>query len=93
MAATERMELEVFSTATNQAVLQMPGRRFPGLVIQGDALWNLHEVAKGVVADLRGGGRPFEEAQELADQLHGFLEHYEATLNAYRIPLPYVKPS
>jgi hypothetical protein len=50
-------------------------------------------MAKGVVADLRGGGRPFEEAQEVVDQLHGLLEHYEATLNAHRIPLPYVKPS
>jgi len=43
MAAMERMELDVFSTETNQAVVQTPGRRFPGLVIQGDTLWNLHE--------------------------------------------------
>jgi hypothetical protein len=87
------MELDVFSTATNQAVVHTPGRRLPGLVIQGDTLWNLQEMAKGVVVDLGEGGRPFENAQELADQLHGSLEHYEATLNAHGLPLPYFKPS
>jgi hypothetical protein len=44
-------------------------------------------VTTAVRRDLGGGARPFEEAQELADQLHGFLEPYEATLNAHRIPL------
>jgi hypothetical protein len=31
-------EPEVLSDVSNNAVVRMPGRRFPGLVIQGDSL-------------------------------------------------------
>jgi hypothetical protein len=41
-----KMEIEVYSEATNQAVVQMPGRQFPGSVIQGDSLSILYKLSK-----------------------------------------------
>jgi len=34
----ERKEVEVLSEASNYAVIRMPGRHFPGYVVQGDSL-------------------------------------------------------
>lgn len=34
----ERKELEVFSEASNYGIVRMPGRQFPGCVVQGDSL-------------------------------------------------------
>jgi hypothetical protein len=44
----ETMEIhdsEVYSKATNHAVIRPPGRRFPGSVIQGDTLGSLFSSA------------------------------------------------
>ena len=37
----ERVEVELFSDGSNDAVVRMPGRQFPGMVVQGDSLWGL----------------------------------------------------
>jgi hypothetical protein len=34
----EIKEIEVFSEMSNYAIVRMPGRHFPGCVIQGDSL-------------------------------------------------------
>lgn len=43
-----KIELEVYSDASNSAVIQTPGRRFPGSVIQGDSLAILCEDLRNV---------------------------------------------
>lgn len=44
----ERKELIVFSDSPNVAVIQVPGRQFPGSVIQGDSLAILCGLARSI---------------------------------------------
>lgn len=34
-------DVEIFSDMTNAAVMRHPGRKFPGVLIQGDTLYTL----------------------------------------------------
>ncbi len=87
----EQIEIEVFSQATNAAVVRMPTRHFPGLVIQGDSLHILYDLADSIVQlaaphddeDLSG------EAEELRDLLARYVSSYESVLKEYGIKLPY----
>src|SRR5215467_14557846 len=38
-------QVEIFSDATNAAVMRHPDRRFPGLLVQGDTLSTLYQSA------------------------------------------------
>ena len=68
----------ILSSASNVAVVQLPGRHFPGSVIQGDSLSLLYtlacEIEDGVAEssdeELRGN------AVELRELLEGRLRHY-----------------
>jgi len=70
------------STTTNATVVQLPERRYPGVVIQGDSLQNLHslvldarkQIDCGNVAECR------DVLEELKELLRGYLDSYrEAT--------------
>lgn len=37
--------VEIYSDETNRAVIRHPGRKFPGVLIQGDTLFTLCEMA------------------------------------------------
>jgi class 3 adenylate cyclase len=84
----------VFSTASNAAVVRVPGRRFPGVVIQGDSLSILQADVRQARALAREDSQ--EARQELADvlmdleeKLSGYLAVYEQTLRAHGMALPY----
>src|SRR5262245_33936650 len=51
----EKLELEVYSQATNQAIVKMPGRRYPGLVIQGDSMSGLADRAESIFERAKSG--------------------------------------
>lgn len=89
----EYMELEVYSQSTNRAVVKMPGRHFPGLVIQGDSLSNLLLLAESICkkSEKTSDIDLITEARELRNNLQQLLLHYEATLSKHNIPLPYSK--
>ena len=84
-------EVEVLSEAANAAVVRMPGRRFPGVVVQGDSLRILHDLAADVVAQCQPTGDEELQgtAEEMLDLLRQYLLHYEETLRASGIELPY----
>jgi hypothetical protein len=90
----QKKELEVFSEASNVAIVRLPGRQFPGSVIQGDSLGHLRWLAQHLKDGLRA--HPDEElrgtAQELFELLDGRLRHYIAVLDAEGIPLPFNRP-
>ncbi len=87
----ERIEIEVFSQASNAAVVRMPTRHFPGIVIQGDSLHILYDLAEAIVRlaaphddeDLSG------ETEELRDLLARYVSSYETVLKEHGIELPY----
>ncbi len=83
---TERAkEIEVISDAGNTAVVRMPGRRFPGLVIQGDSLFNFYTELREVEAALTASNGEDSELAGLvcaiADSIHERLWWYEHDLN------------
>ena len=88
----KREELDVFSTASNAAIIRPPGRQFPGVVVQGDSLSNLYASAIAALTSLRAGDLSDcdEEIIDLCDQLRWRLELYEQVLTAEGIRLPYV---
>lgn len=89
-----RIEVEVLSEASNLAVIKLPGRAFPGSVVQGDSLSILLSLARSVRDRARLTVDPelAEEAAELHDLLQGRLLHYQSTLLASGWQLPYGSP-
>jgi hypothetical protein len=89
----ETKPLQVYSEASNLGIVCMPGRRFPGCVVQGDSLSGLLHLAEVV---LRESSRVENEllqeaARELYGDLKSRLDHYEQVLTAHGMELPYVK--
>jgi hypothetical protein len=67
------------STATNATVVQLPERKYPGIVIQGDSLQNLHSLALEACRQVDAGD--VGECSNLLNELRQLLEGY---LNCYR---------
>lgn len=89
--AMERKEIEVYSEASNYGIVRMPGRRFPGSVIQGDSLSILCALVQSIHKRLAGTDDEelVDDAAELLDLLEGRPRHYEQVLTEHRIELPY----
>ncbi len=81
----KRHKLEIFSETSNYGIVKMPGRHFPGCVIQGDSLHILVGMARNIAKKLPKD----ENAQELLAMLESRLDHYADTLKQHEIRLPY----
>ncbi|WP_425618790.1 hypothetical protein NA78x_002506 [Anatilimnocola sp. NA78] len=86
----ERKQLEVYSEASNYGIVRMPGRSYPGCVIQGDSLRIvLHEI-RGI-ARLAQGHDNIELQECIADleaSIADRLSHYQAVLREHGIDIP-----
>ena len=84
---------EVLTDAGNWAVVQLPGRRSPGVVVQGDSLSIIVGELNGAGAALRRGDlvEAEEELSGVLERLTGAMAHYESTLGDRGIDLPYAK--
>ena len=89
--AMTKIEVESFSTVTNAAVIRLPGRQYPGIVIQGDSL----KILADSVDDLRRLVEPLripeleDAVTELGQLLNGYRGAYEETLRQNNCPFPY----
>ena len=87
----EYIELEVYSQSINRGVIRMPSQNFPGLLLQGETLSALLNLARSVhersqrTTDME----LIETSQQLRDDLQKLVSHFEATLTRHNIPLPY----
>lgn len=85
--------VELLSQPTNYAVVHLPGRKFPGVVFQGDTLHNLlRRITE--LRELTGKYRDDEVAaslSELSGSLSEVVQHYETVCSNRGIPLPYSK--
>jgi type VI protein secretion system component VasF len=82
---------QILSHIPNSGIVQLPGRRFPGIVIQGDTLSNLFDSAQFLLAEfkrLRDEERYYETLM-FAEQLQAQLVHYEEVLQAQGMQLPH----
>ncbi len=85
----EKISVEVLSQASNRPVIQYPGRKFPGILIQGDTVMNL-SVAAQALKELDVGSEEYRhELDGLAEQLASLKHHYEEVLRANNMALPY----
>ncbi|MFQ6308861.1 DUF6959 family protein [Lysobacter capsici] len=85
------LQTELLSPPTNYAVVQLPQRNYPGVVMQGDSLNILKEQAKRMGRLLAA-----MELEELADEIEYLTEqlsevqrHYERVCAGRNIALPY----
>jgi hypothetical protein len=87
-------EIEVFSEETNYAIVRMPGREFPGCVIQGDSLSILLSCAQRARKLFSDTDNPelIDEIDELKESLEDRIRHYERVLKAHGFRLPYGRP-
>ncbi|MEV0808744.1 hypothetical protein [Micromonospora sp. NPDC050200] len=90
----ERIEVDLHARG-NAAVLRLPPRRFPGLLLQGDSLSVLREDVELIRSALRAGDQAAarEWADHLGAELDGLLGHYIAVLDRAGITLPFRRPS
>ena len=93
MDSVERVELELYSRAVNAGVVRMPGRQFPGLVLQGDSLSIMLGMAEEIFERTRTADDPelSETAAGLQALLQGYLRHYETVLRGHDLALPYFR--
>lgn len=81
--------VEIYSDQPNAAVMRHPGRRFPGILVQGDTLSTLCAIADSVCRDAGRASPAFDELNELRNALQALLAHYKTVLAEHDLPLPF----
>ena len=83
--------VEIYSDATNQAVLKHPDRNYPGVLIQGDDLYSfcqsLDEACKSIKEN--NYETAYVEINEIRNALWEKLIHYKVVLAEHHIDLPF----
>ncbi|MEV7000481.1 hypothetical protein AB0N62_22715 [Streptomyces sp. NPDC093982] len=87
----DHVEAELFTDGGNEAVVRLPGRRFPGVLIQGDSLHVLRsDVAEVVEACERDRlAEAAESAGTVLASLDALLTRYATALERHEIERPY----
>lgn len=83
--------VEIYSDASNHAVMRHPGRKFPGSLVQGDTLHILTRQAETIRSALHAGDRDdaLIELDDLIEKLRSRLDHYSNVLREHGISLPF----
>jgi predicted RNase H-like HicB family nuclease len=83
--------VEIYSDRSNAAVMRHPGRRFPGMLVQGDALSELCRQADLACAEAEGvlSEDGYGELDDLREKLRAWLDEYTQVLQAHGLPLPF----
>lgn len=84
-------QVEIYSDQTNSAVVRHPGRRFPGVLVQGDTLYSLCHQADGVCQEVSRDHPAYDELNDLRNHLWRLLSHYKLVLGEHGLPLPFVE--
>ncbi len=75
------LTVECFTEQGNNAVIRMPDRKYPGVLIQGDTLKNLLDMAEAMlVLSVNGGKELKDEAEGLADHIRYIYAYYQAAI-------------
>lgn len=86
-------DVEVLGDAVNAGVIRLPGRTYPGILLQGDSLNALRASVARTIDALRAG-RADDAESELVDLLWTLRQYqlaYEGALESAGLPLPYVR--
>ena len=93
----KKQEVEIFEhSPPNAPIIRMPGRQFPGYLIQGDDLNELFKSALELQKRAKGAGSQEQMemyAHEMVQQLCAMLTYYETALIKHDLKLPYDPPA
>jgi Family of unknown function (DUF6959) len=84
--------MAILSRAGNWAVVHMPGRKFPGIHVQGDTFAILRTQLAGVARRLHGEpGDPdaLDDLDGVVEEIDAMLAFYEQTLSEQGFKRPY----
>ena len=87
----KKISVEIFSNKINAPIIKMPDRKFPGIVIQGDTMSSLCNLA-AAIRDLCVDSTSEElrdKTEDIVDRLLNYLSIYESTLKDHQMDLPY----
>lgn len=84
-------QVDLLSPPVNFAVVQLPERMYPGVVVQGDTLYTLQQQAEKMGRLLNAGelGDLAGEIQDLQEQLSDAQTYFERICAERGIALPY----
>ena len=85
---------KILLTGSNGAVVHLPGRHFPGVVIQGDTLASIMRSVMDIreqVARVGGQDETVGELDIILEQLYARVALYETALEQHGFDLPYPK--
>lgn len=86
--------VRLLDLAGNFALAQVEGRRFPGLLIQGDTLSSLQAVVRELEDAVRAENGDSTQAtlEEVAEMVDGMVDSYERMMHTEGLELPYIRP-
>lgn len=84
---------EILTDAGNWSIVQLPGRRYPGVVVQGDSLSILVAGLRATRDALQAGDvtTTRDEVLVALERLEQVKANYERVLGERSIPLPYTQ--
>jgi hypothetical protein len=84
-------KVELLSAPHNFAVVQLPDRSYPGVVVQGDTLNAMRQQMAKIIRLLNAGelDELSDEVRELNEQILDVLVHFEQVCESRGIKLPY----
>jgi predicted RNase H-like HicB family nuclease len=90
IAAMRIESVEIYSDASNAAVLRHPQRRFPGCLVQGDTLHTLLQSLRVVQLEADHlSEEALAELLDVIDRLDELLRNYKGALSDHGIELPF----
>ncbi|MDA8447536.1 DUF6959 family protein [Paracidovorax valerianellae] len=87
--------VELLGAPINYAVVQLPDRKFPGVVFQGDSLHSLFIQIKETSEILQSGQveNAMVELNDMRDHLKEVLDYFEKICEEKQVALPYPSES
>ena len=88
----KQVEVQVLARNGNWAVVQLPGREFPGIHIQGDTFAALRMRLADVARSLRdapGNVDGLDELDDAVQEIAAMLAFYEGVLSKWGLRRPY----
>ena len=85
------VNVEIYSDDTKRVVMRHPGRRFPGILLQGDSLHTMCATADRICAAARKSldRDAYKDLNELRNGLWAYLDAYKRTLLEHNVPMPF----
>jgi hypothetical protein len=94
----DKVEVELYARECNVAVLHLPGRRFPGVFLQGDTFARLRNDVATARAAIESGGvneardcldSALQELDSALQEMDYLLGMYISALTTAGLPIPF----